>query len=127
MAAARSEFLEMVLDQVEPLGRVSARRFFGGHGLYCEGDFFAFVFDDVLYLKADDLTRPEFEDWSPGQFTYRKLGKEQGISYYEAPLDALEDADELSAWARKAVDAMRRSKAPKPRKTHKAPRAKKRP
>ncbi len=123
MVAARSEFLEMALDQLGSLGRVSARRMFGGYGLYCEGDFFALLADDVLYLKADELTRPEFKAWSPGRFTYQKLGKEQSLSYYEVPLDALEDADELCLWARKAVDAMRRSKAPKPRKK---PRGKKR-
>jgi DNA transformation protein len=109
--AERPEFLEMVLDQLEPLGRVSARRMFGGFGLYCEGDFFALVDDDALYLKADDATRPDFEDWSPGRFTYRRMGKEQSLSYYEVPLDALEDGDELCEWARKAIEAMRRSKA----------------
>ena len=124
--AARSEFLGLVLDQLAPLGRVSARRMFGGYGLYCEGDFFALVADDALYLKADALTRPEFEGWGPGRFTYRKLGKEQSLSYYEVPLDALEDAEELCAWARKAVDAMRRAKAPKPKKAKKT-RTKKRP
>ncbi len=110
--AQRSEFLDLVLDLLAPLGHVSPRRMFGGYGLYCEGDFFALLADDVLYLKADATTRPEFEDWSPGRFTYRRMGKEQSLSYYEVPLDALEDSDELCAWARKAIDAMRRSKTP---------------
>ena len=115
MAAARPEFLEMVLDQLEALGQVSARRMFGGYGLYCAGDFFALLADDGLYLKADDVTRPEFEAWSPGRFTYQRLGKEQSLSYYEVPPDTLENADELCEWARKAVDAMCRAKAPKPK------------
>ena len=34
---------------------------FGGHGLVVDSHFVALILGDVLYLKADALTRPAFE------------------------------------------------------------------
>lgn len=32
-------------------------------------------------------------------FTYNKKGRESKMSYYQAPEEALEDAEEMTAWA----------------------------
>jgi len=55
-----SAFAAHVTELLRGLGRLEARPMFGGHGLYCDGAFFALVLDDVLYLKADDHSRPRF-------------------------------------------------------------------
>ncbi|MGH8700786.1 MAG: TfoX/Sxy family protein [Burkholderiales bacterium] len=47
--AGRDEFLTHVLELLGLLGRVSARRMFGGHGLYCDGVFFGIVLDNTLF------------------------------------------------------------------------------
>ena len=56
--APRSDFVDFLLEGLQPLGAVSARRMFGGYGIYCEGVMFGLVADDALYLKVDATNRP---------------------------------------------------------------------
>lgn len=105
MSAAPNEFVSHLLDMLEPLGPVSARRMFGGYGIYIDRTMFALVADDTLYLKADDASRAEFVAAGLAPFRYARQGKSYQMSYYAAPEDALEDAEVLRDWARKAVDA----------------------
>ena len=60
MSVKVSEFVTHVVDMLEPLGPVSARRMFGGYGIFLDGMMFALVADDTLYLKVDDESRSEF-------------------------------------------------------------------
>ena len=60
MSVKVSEFVTHVVDMLEPLGPVSARRMFGGYGIYLDGMMFALVADDILYLKVDGESRSEF-------------------------------------------------------------------
>ena len=100
---------DMRLELLEPLGPVSARRMFGGYGVYLDRTMFALVADDALYLKVDDDSRGEFEAAGLEPFRYWKKGKSYQMSYHAAPEDALEDAELLRDWARKAVDAAMRA------------------
>ena len=109
MSAKASEFVTHVLDMLEPLGPVSARRMFGGYGIYLDGLMFALVADDTLYLKVDDETRDAFLAAGLEAFRYSRKGKEYRMSYHAAPEDALENAALLRDWARKAVDAALRA------------------
>ena len=104
-----AEFRDHLLDLLAPLGPVRAKRMFGGGGLYLDGTMFAIVADDVLYLKADDGNRGDFEARGLPPFRYSRGGREFALSYHEAPPDLLDDADDLAAWARKAWEAARRS------------------
>lgn len=116
MSTAANEFVTHVLDLLEPLGPVSARRMFGGHGIYLDRMMFALVADDTLYLKVDDETRGKFDSAGLEPFRYTKKGKTYQMSYHAAPEDALEDARLLRDWARMAIDAAMRSarSSPKP-------------
>ncbi len=109
--AMNPEFRDYLLDQMEPLGPVQARRMFGGGGLFLDGTMFGLVADDVLYLKADDMNRAAFEEKSMGPITYGKKGREApvALSYFEAPPDVLDDPEELCQWARRAWEAARRA------------------
>lgn len=98
-----------VLDLLEPLGPVSARRMFGGYGIYLDRTMFALIAHDTLFLKVDDGSRAEFEALGLEPFRYTKKGKSYQMSYHAAPEDALEDAELLRDWARKAVDAAMRA------------------
>ena len=109
MSVKVSEFVTHVVDMLEPLGPVSARRMFGGYGIYLDGMMFALVADDTLYLKVDDESRSEFEAAGLEPFRYSKKGKTYGMSYHAAPEDALENAELLRDWARRAVDAAMRA------------------
>lgn len=116
MSTKPNEFVTHVLDILEPLGPVSARRMFGGYGIYIDRIMFALVAEDSLYFKVDAASRGEFEAAGLEPFRYTKKGKTVEMSYHVAPEDALEDAELLRDWARKGVDAAMRAareKAPK--------------
>jgi len=96
-------YLEYVLDQLAPFGKVTSRRMFGGVGLYARGFFFALI-DDSLYFKVDDSNRPDFLAHGCKPFTYEKArGGIVSMGYYQVPQDVLDDPDELKVWARKAL------------------------
>ncbi len=109
MSVKANEFVTHVLDLLEALGPVSARRMFGGYGIYLDQLMFALVARDTLYLKVDDESRGEFEAAGLEPFRYTKKGKSYQMSYHAAPEDALEDTELLRDWARKAVDAAMRT------------------
>ena len=113
---ADSEFIEHILELLEGFGQVSARRMFGGHGIFREGVIFAIVVDEVLYLKADDDNRADFTRRHLEPFYYEKQGRQQMISYYQAPVEVFEDADEMCAWAEQAYAAALRSAVKKKKK-----------
>lgn len=113
--AVSQEFQEHLLELLEPLGGVSSRRMFGGAGLFKSGLMFALIADEVLYLKADDSNRGDFEARDLGPFRYEaKNGKRALMSYWQAPDDLLEDGDEMMDWARKAFDVALKADAAKP-------------
>ena len=53
------EFLIYILDQLSGWGNVTARKMFGGAGLYRDDRMFGLIANDVAYLKADD-SGPDF-------------------------------------------------------------------
>jgi DNA transformation protein len=112
--AVSPDYLQFILEQLEPLGGVTHSRMFGGVGLRRHELFFGLIAGDCLYLKVDALNRPDFE--AAGCEPFRPFGGDKPMSYWTAPLEALEDPDLLADWARKALDASARAKAPKPRK-----------
>jgi DNA transformation protein len=111
--AGRDEFLAHVLELLAPLGGVAARRMFGGYGLYCDGVFFGILFDNTLYLKADDRNRSEFERAGGEIFSYSRKGKRATLNFYRAPEDAMETPHLMLPWARSALAAALRSRAGK--------------
>jgi len=112
--AERDEFLAHVLELLRPLGRVAARRMFGGHGLYCDGVFFGIVLDNTLYLKADDRNRGEFERAGCEIFSYSRKGKRAILNFYRAPEDVMDAPHLMLPWARSALSAALRARASKP-------------
>jgi DNA transformation protein and related proteins len=110
----RNEFVEHVLELLAPFGHVSARRMFGGHGIYRDGLMFALVAGDVLYLKADGENRREFEDAGSEPFSYEARRKRVILSYWRAPEESLESREAMQSWARTAFAAALRAKASSP-------------
>lgn len=119
-APMRSQFVGYLLEQLAPLGEVSAKSMFGGWGIYHEGRMFALVADDTLYFKVDDTNRAEFEHENLRPFRYERSDREVAVmSYYQPPAAAIDDREVLCAWARKGVEAAARAatkKKPKKKK-----------
>jgi DNA transformation protein len=107
------EFVSYIVDLMSTIGPVHARAMFGGHGIYLDGLMFALVADGVLYLKSDEETEIDFKVKGLDAFTYIKKGKKYRMSYFQAPEEALEDADEMNLWANKGYSAALRSAAKK--------------
>jgi len=100
-----TEFVAYVVELLQSIGPVRAKAMFGGHGIFLDGVMFGLIADSVLYFKVDKETRNEFSAKGLEAFTYSKKGKEYKMSYYQAPEEVLEDADEMNFWANKAYGA----------------------
>jgi DNA transformation protein len=106
-----SEFTEHLNEVFERFGPITARKMFGGFGIYHDGLMFALVADDTLYLKADHESAGRFEREGLGRFEYDKQGKRVKMSFYQAPAHIFDDRDEAAVWARLAFAAALRSRA----------------
>ena len=67
-------FAESVIFRLGAYGAASARRMFGGFGIFVDGVMIGLIADDVLYLKADDINKGDFEAAGMGPFTYDRKG-----------------------------------------------------
>jgi DNA transformation protein len=112
-------FVEHLLELCEPMAGVTAKKMFGGYGLFRDGLMFALVDDDVLFLKVDEQTLPAFVERGLEPFVYVKEGKPMPMSYYQAPDEALDNADETVEWAEKAYAAAVRAQTAKQKKKRK--------
>lgn len=96
------DFLTFVLDQLSSWGGVTARKMFGGAGLYRDGKMFGLIADDVAYLKADESNRDEFIE--AGSKPFKPYEQKAAVMpYYEIPPDVLEDPDLLREWAKRSL------------------------
>lgn len=107
---ASNEFIDWLVEQMQVIGPVTARRMFGGHGLFLEGLMFAIVFNDQLFLKADAHNRRAFSDQGLEPFSYLRKGKRCELSYYQAPDEVMESLELMRLWANDAYGAALRSR-----------------
>lgn len=107
--AARSEYVALVEEILQPVGPVEVRAMFGGHGVFLDGVMFGLIAHDELYLKVDDANRAAFADSGLEAFVYQSGGRSITMSYHRAP-DVLEDWERLEPWVVSAIDASRRAR-----------------
>jgi DNA transformation protein len=108
--ALSAGFVESMKDLLAPMGAISVRRMFGGAAVYCDGQVFALISDDVLYLKVDDTSRGAFTAEACGPFEYATRDGTQVLNtYHRAPDRLLDDPEDMIAWARIAVAVGRRA------------------
>ncbi len=95
-----------LLELLVPLGPVSARRMFGGVGLFLNGTMFGLIARDELYLKVGDINRAAFEAAGEAPFSYAtRDGTHTITSYWRCPPDLLDGSETFQDWARGAVEA----------------------
>ena len=112
--AVSAEFQGFVAELLAPVGPVSIRRMFGGAGVFYDDVMFALIAGEVLYLKADDANRPDFEAAGTRPFRYQTRHGERALTgYWELPEELLDQPEACAAWARQAIDAALRARAAK--------------
>jgi len=107
------DFVSYLLELLEEFPDVTAKRMFGGHGIFREGLMFGLVADSTLYLKVDVQNRVKFEVRELEPFTYEAKGKLIKLSYHRAPEEVLDNSEDMLAWAEDAYGAAVRAKKPK--------------
>ncbi len=108
---AQDQDIAWFCELLEPLGRITVRRMFGGAGLYADGLIVGLEVDGTLYLKTDEQTRQAFADAGGVPFAYDGKGKPITMSYWTAPDDAMDSPEAMRPWATLALEASLRSAA----------------
>ena len=109
-------FHEFVAELFAPMGSVSIRRMFGGAGVFRDGLMFALLGDDTVYLKTDARLRADLEAEGSAPFIWIKpsTGEAIDMGYVSLPSCAMDDPDEASAWAKRALGVAKAKAAAKP-------------
>jgi TfoX/Sxy family transcriptional regulator of competence genes len=107
--ASKQTFVDFVLEQIQNVGPISAKKMFGEYGLYCDSILFGLICDNHLFIKPTTNGR-EF------------IGNPTELPPYEGAKpsflidDKLEDSQWLSSLVRITVDNL---PEPKPKKRKK--------
>jgi DNA transformation protein and related proteins len=101
-------FKDFILDQLRELDDVEARRMFGGYGLYRDETFFGILHKRKLYFKVDESTVGEYRLRKMKPF--RPNPRQTLKSYYQVPVEILEDNERLCDRAVKATHCQQRKK-----------------
>lgn len=80
-------FKDEVMDLLLPLGDVTARKMFGGYGIFESRAMFALISERALYFKVDDSNRAQYEEMGGGKFG--------SMPYHRVPDVVLEDQPKL--------------------------------
>jgi DNA transformation protein len=109
MNSKDESFRDFVLDQLQELDDMEARRMFGGYGLYQDELFFGIIYKGKLFFKIDEATVGEYRRRKMKPF--RPNAKQTLKSYYQVPADIIEDTYELREWAVKAISCQHKKKS----------------
>jgi DNA transformation protein len=111
MSSARDEFVDYVVELMAGWAGVTARKMFGGHGLYREGLMFALIVEDELFFKTDPENVAQFERAESHPFVYQNQERIVRLSYWLAPASSLDSPAEMGGWCQSAYGAALRAQA----------------
>ena len=106
-------YIEYLHELLDPLGIISNKKMFGGHGVYCNGVIMGLVIDETLYLKVDEQSSEFFSKEGCEPFVYQSKAKQVAMSYWSVPYEAMESSEQMLPWAKLAyAAALRKEKRP---------------
>ena len=106
-------FRAFALEQLSGVLGLQARAMFGGVGIYSGEVFFALIARDVLHFKVDDTNRAEYE--AAGAKPFKPYAdRAMTMPYYPVPVSVLEDAETLTAWAKRSIAVAKNARKAKP-------------
>ena len=104
-------YIEYLQELLDPLGIISNKKMFGGHGVYCNGVIVGLVIDETLYLKVDEQSSEFFSKEGCEPFVYQSKAKQVAMSYWSVPDEAMESCEQMQPWAKLAYAAAQRKAA----------------
>lgn len=104
-------FSDYVVELVSGLGRVQAKRMFGGAGLFRDGVMFGVLINDVVYFRVDEALKADLAAQGSEPWVYVRQGAAREMGYWRMPETAADDPDEAAAIARRAYAAAVKRKA----------------
>ena len=113
---SRNEFVDYIVELMGGWATVSARKMFGGFGLYRDGLMFALIAEDELFFKTDTDNVAQFERAGCHPFVYTSAARTVQMSYWSAPAASLDSSSEMREWCLSAYGAALRAQAGKPSK-----------
>lgn len=106
--SASKEFVEYVLDLLEPLADIQTSRMFGGVLLKVEGKQLGVLFGDTLYFKVTDLALQEkYKKEGSKQFTYTRKDKKDPViikNWWSVPENAMDSSEEIVHLAEEVLE-----------------------
>lgn len=60
--ASDQNFVDFVLDQIENVGEITAKKMFGEYGVWSDGKIFALICDNKLFIKPTEAGRIFIKD-----------------------------------------------------------------
>ncbi|MAU14519.1 MAG: competence protein TfoX [Muricauda sp.] len=108
--AISTDYLDFVLDQLSNWRTVRPKKMFGCIGLYAEGVIFGVIAKETVFLKVDDTNKKHYIE--AGSESLKLFKNNTTVpSYYEVPIDILENAEQFTTWAEQSLTIqMSRSK-----------------
>lgn len=106
-------FIDYALELLAGLGRVEAKRMFGGAGLYRDGVMFGILDDDAVFFRVDDALQADLQAQGsiPWVYSMKSDGAIRDMGYWRMPETAADDPDEAVGIARRSVAAAVKRKA----------------
>nr|WP_298923358.1 TfoX/Sxy family protein [uncultured Allomuricauda sp.] len=88
---------ELIVQKLSSISDISAKKMFGGHGIFHTGKMFGIIHSKgTAYLKVDISNQKDYEKNGA-----RKHGK---MPYYSIPDAVFDDVDTLLLWAKKSIE-----------------------
>lgn len=102
-SGAAEEAGRAIVADLAPLGDVTARKMFGGRGIFCDDVMFALIDTaGTVHLRANEETAEGFE--AAGSTRHSRM------PYWTIPPEVADDDDLMLEWGRRALDVARAAK-----------------
>jgi len=117
MSGNTTEYIDYILELLEPIGAVSSGRFFGGQGIACDSQQFGMMMGNTLFFVVDESSRQKYIEMGTECFWYtKKTGKVNVKKYHEVPGELFDEPDTLLAWAHESISIATKLNKQKPKK-----------
>ena len=106
--SASKEFVEYVLDLLEPIPEISTSRMFGGVLLKVKDKQLGVLFGETLYFKITDAKLQErYKSEGSEQFTYVRKDKKNPViikNWWKVPDNAMDDSERIVELAEEVLE-----------------------